>query len=114
MRKKKVPLNRNRKVLTDNLDLRRRLGNALAPFGVASIFVRRRRPQIIVKDRLRERKLERPAQPLRLNNWIDPFRSVCADRKERRSVLFATNKVGKGKSIHTPKTFSIRSSIKCD
>ena len=84
--------------------------NALAPFGVASIFKRstpiRREPYSM------ERQLERPAKPLR-NNWLDPFRSVCADRKERRSVLFATKKVGKGKAIHTPKTFSIRSSIKC-
>lgn len=88
-------------------------GNALAPFGVASIFSKktsapiRREPYVM--DRL---SVERPAKPLR-NNWLDPFRSVCADRKERRSVLFAKNKVGKGKAIHTPKTFSIRSSVKC-
>jgi hypothetical protein len=88
--------------------------NALAPFGVASIFRKsttspiRREPYTM--DRLQP--VERQAKPLR-NNWLDPFRSVCADRKERRSVLFATKKVGKGKAIHTPKTYSIRSSVKC-
>lgn len=86
--------------------------NALAPFGVALIGKTRKpliRREPYTKDRL---PVERPAQPLR-NNWLDPFRSVCADRKERRSVLFATKKVGKGKAIHTPKTYSIRSSVKC-
>lgn len=93
--------------------VRRSLSNALAPFGVASIFSKktstpmRREPYPM--DRL---SVERLAQPIR-NNWLDPFRSVCADRKERRSVLFATNKIGKGKAIHTPKTYSIRSSVKC-
>lgn len=92
--------------------VRRSLGNALAPSGVASIFIKtstpnRREPYSM--DRL---SVERSAQPLR-NNWLDPFRSVCADRKERRSVLFARGKVGKGKAIHTPKTYSIRSSVKC-
>lgn len=96
-----------------HVGVRSSLGNALAPFGVASIFSKktstpiRREPYIM--DRL---SVERSAKPLR-NNWLDPFRSVCADRKERRSVLFATKKVGKGKAIHTPKTFSIRSSVKC-
>lgn len=87
--------------------------NALAPFGVASIFRKKNTPNIrrepYIMDRL---SVERSAQPLR-NNWLDPFRSVCADRKERRSVLFAHGKVGKGKAIHTPKTYSIRSSVKC-
>lgn len=85
--------------------------NALAPFRVASIFRKQNTP-IRREPYVMERKLERPAEPLR-NNWLDPFRSVCADRKERRSVLFATKKVGKGKAIHTPKTYSIRSSVKC-
>ena len=111
--KKVGSVKRHRSLSSDFRRLRngvRSLGNALAPFGVASIFKRstpiRREPYSM------ERQLERPAKPLR-NNWLDPFRSVCADRKERRSVLFATKKVGKGKAIHTPKTFSIRSSIKC-
>lgn len=95
--------------------VRRSLGNALAPFRVASIFKIKKtstpiRREPYVMDRL---PVERPAKPLR-NNWLDPFRSVCADRKERRSVLFATHKVGKGKAIHTPKTYSIRSSVKCE
>lgn len=103
----------HRNVKFHHIGVRRSLGNALAPSGVASIFSKktstpiRREPYVM--DRL---SVERPAKPLR-NNWLDPFRSVCADRKERRSVLFAKNKVGKGKAIHTPKTFSIRSSVKC-
>lgn len=94
--------------------VRSSLGNALAPSGVASIFTKTSTPNIrrepYSMDRL---SVERLAQPPR-NNWLDPFRSVCADRKERRSVLFAKNKVGKGKAIHTPKTYSIRSSVKCN
>lgn len=86
--------------------------NALAPFRVASIFSNKKntiRREPYIKDRL---SVERSAKPLR-NNWLDPFRSVCADRKERRSVLFAKDRIGKNKAIHTPKTFSIRSSVKC-
>lgn len=103
----------HRNVKFHDIGVRRSLGNALAPFRVASIFKKistpiRREPYVM--DRL---SVERSAQPLR-NNWLDPFRSVCADRKTRRSVLFATKKTGKGKAIHTPKTFSIRSSVKCN
>lgn len=105
-------LRSHRNVKSHHFGVRGSLGNALAPFGVASIFTKtstpnRREPYSM--DRL---SVERSAQPLR-NNWLDPFRSVCADRKERRSVLFARGKVGKGKAIHTPKTYSIRSSVKC-
>lgn len=92
--------------------VRRSLGNALAPSGVASIFTKTSTPIRREPYSMERLLVERSAQPLR-NNWFDSFRSVCADRKERRSVLFARGKVGKGKAIHTPKTYSIRSSVKC-
>ena len=86
--------------------------NALAPFRVALIFKKNKHTRRLEPYTM-ERKLERLAKPPRFNNWLNPFRSVCADRKERRSVLFATKKAGFGKKIHTPKTYSIRSSVKC-
>lgn len=103
----------HRNVKLHNFGVRRSLGNALAPSGVASIFSKKTSTPIIREPYSMDRlSVERSAQPLR-NNWLDPFRSVCADRKERRSVLFARGKVGVGKKIHTPKTYSIRSSVKC-
>lgn len=95
-----------------HIGVRRSLGNALAPFGVASIFSKKTSTPIRREPYVIDRLVERSAKPFR-NDWLNTPRSVCADRRERRSVLFATNKVGKGKSIHTPKTYSIRSSVKC-
>lgn len=87
-------------------------GNALAPLGLLQFGKSRKHTIRREPYRMDRLPVERPASPLR-NNWLDPFRSVCADRKKRRSVLFATKKAGKGKAIHTPKTYSIRSSVKC-
>lgn len=54
-----------------------------------------------------------PTRPVYHFNILDPFKSVCKERKIRREVLFANHSVGKGIKIHTKKTFSIRSNIRC-
>ena len=38
---------------------------------------------------------------------------ICARRKERKEVLFARGKVGNGVKIHTSKTFTAESHIRC-
>lgn len=40
-------------------------------------------------------------------------KSICAERRRRREVLFAGNKAGKGKRITTPKNYDDDSKVRC-
>lgn len=38
---------------------------------------------------------------------------VCRSRRDRREALFARGSVGRGKRLHTPKKFNLKSKVRC-
>lgn len=82
------------------------------------------RPDLIIANKLRRKyNLEQeiksrlsyiPNRLLALERFIDPRKMIiCAGRKLRREVLFANNRVGKGRRVSDRRKYTEESKVRC-
>lgn len=97
---------------------RNRESNAIARFSsVATNRKNRYAPELSKKyipvSPRNERKWVAP-NLIRLNfPEVDLRKKICGERRKRKEVLFAFNKIGKGIKIHTDKIISLKSLVRC-